>query len=428
MFGRRRPRGVAAAVGAGALMLATLSTVTAAMAGDVSLVFDRLDDPDRELGKWVRTGDVLRFRVRLAGKARDARLAVAASPGEALSTVACFPAPSPAPFPAPFPAPPAPASAGAVPSPSPSPFGSMLAGSTPPQVVVTRGAEVCRLGKVAGERAVDVLLTVPQGVTEVVLAAVAQVRGSSGLATLSGSARTAVGARLMDPAPSTAPAPPTDSAGVAAPPAKDAVGVVAPPAKDVAGVVAPRAKDAAGVVAPPAKDTAGTAVPPAPVTPPSAPAVPVRPGKSGEKATRQQNRGLATGKQGGGSAYQTGGMPSGGYAESGTSPYISGSVPPPVVAQPQQPATQPQQPAPPQGPGGDPNLRLPQAAPAPPAAGAPLPRQIAVAHRRLDPGKPLDLLTGPRGVPVTAGGIGVLLTALWLAARTQRRRIARSGG
>ncbi|MFI6500572.1 hypothetical protein [Nonomuraea typhae] len=397
MFGRRRPRGVAAAVGAGALMLATLSTVTAAMASDVSLVFDRLDDPDRELGKWVRTGDVLRFRVRLAGEAGDARLAVAASPGEALSAVACFPAPPSSPV------------AGAVPSPSPSPSldGAVLPGSVPPQVVVTRGAEVCQLGKVAGERVVDVRLTVPHGVTEVVLAVVAQVRGSSGLATLSGSARTAVGARLMD------------SAGVPV-------------------------RDSAGVVAPPAQDSAGTAVPPDPVKPPSAPAVPVRPGNSRAETKQHKHRGPGTGKQG--SGHPTGGMPSGGYADSGMSPYISGSVPQPIVAQPQQPVVQPPQPVtqpqqlaaqppqlgPPQNLWDDPNLRLPQAAPTPapaaPAAGAPLPRQIAVAHRRLEPGKPLQLLTGPRGVPVTAGGIGVLLTALWLAARTQRRRIARSGG
>ncbi|WP_219462917.1 hypothetical protein [Nonomuraea rhizosphaerae] len=60
----------------------------AGAAGAPALVFRRVGDPD-EIGKWVRTGDVLRFRVRLDGANREARLAVASSPARALTSLTC---------------------------------------------------------------------------------------------------------------------------------------------------------------------------------------------------------------------------------------------------------------------------------------------------------------------------------------------------
>ncbi|MBT2230887.1 hypothetical protein [Nonomuraea sp. NEAU-A123] len=60
----------------------------AAGAAGMALVFERLGDP-ADFGKWVRTGDALRFRVSLDGFGRDARLAVATSPARALTSMTC---------------------------------------------------------------------------------------------------------------------------------------------------------------------------------------------------------------------------------------------------------------------------------------------------------------------------------------------------
>ncbi|MEU6717814.1 hypothetical protein ABZ897_40645 [Nonomuraea sp. NPDC046802] len=75
---------------AGALILAAVPSVPVAAAG-VSLVLERVNGGSDQLGKWVRTGDVQRFRVRLSGAAKGARVAIAVSPVAALSDVICVP-------------------------------------------------------------------------------------------------------------------------------------------------------------------------------------------------------------------------------------------------------------------------------------------------------------------------------------------------
>ncbi|NUP83481.1 MAG: hypothetical protein HOV96_38750, partial [Nonomuraea sp.] len=73
----------------GVLILAVVPAVPVAATG-VSLVLERVSGPEG-VGKWIRTGDVQRFRVRLNGMAKGARVAVATSPVEALSEVSCTP-------------------------------------------------------------------------------------------------------------------------------------------------------------------------------------------------------------------------------------------------------------------------------------------------------------------------------------------------
>ncbi|MEV4895673.1 hypothetical protein AB0K48_40525 [Nonomuraea sp. NPDC055795] len=426
MFERKRSRGVAVAVGTGALILGTLTAASAAVAGEVALVFDRVGDPD-DIGAWVRTGDVLRFRVRLAGDAHDARLALAASPGEALSTVTCAPQSPAAGDPAVIAAPPAALSpqapgtpaassrapgapaasspASGAPAASSRAFGAPLVSSggaladdgsadgraagalgvpqvdgtltpgtvpTPAVGVAARGAEVCRLGKVSGERAVDVRLTVPQGVNEVVLAAVAQVWGSGGVSTLSGTARTPVGTGPM-PRPAAARPPET----VVIPLPKPAQ-VQRPDKGDKAG---PRSESSYT-----GPRGALTNVAPRNVSPHVAPR-----DVSPHVAPRSVSPNVAP---------------------RDVSPYVG---PRPASSRPE-------------GLWNDPNLRLPKVAPASAAAteaaGVPLPRQIAVAARTFETTEPMNLLTGHRGLSVAAGGIAVLLVALWFVARGQRRRVA----
>ncbi|MCA2225863.1 hypothetical protein [Nonomuraea aurantiaca] len=60
----------------------------AAGGAGIALVFERLGNAG-EIGRWARTGDVLRFRVSLEGMGRDARLAVATSPAPALTSMTC---------------------------------------------------------------------------------------------------------------------------------------------------------------------------------------------------------------------------------------------------------------------------------------------------------------------------------------------------
>ncbi|MFI7444310.1 hypothetical protein [Nonomuraea indica] len=75
---------------AGTMVAAGVPVVPATASG-VAPVLDRVDGPDAP-GAWVRAGEELRFRVRLTGPARAARLALAAGPARALTSVACAPA------------------------------------------------------------------------------------------------------------------------------------------------------------------------------------------------------------------------------------------------------------------------------------------------------------------------------------------------
>ena len=72
---------------AGVLILVAVPSVPVAAAG-VSLVLERVKGTE-DVGKWVRTGDVQRFRVRLNGMGKGAKVAVAANPVEALTEVTC---------------------------------------------------------------------------------------------------------------------------------------------------------------------------------------------------------------------------------------------------------------------------------------------------------------------------------------------------
>ncbi|WP_375131493.1 hypothetical protein [Nonomuraea sp. GTA35] len=223
---------------AGVLILVAVPSVPVAAAG-VSLVLERVGGADG-VGKWVRTGDTQRFRVRLNGMGRGARVAVAASPVEALTKVACEPAPgrasrsgpeaSGAPGTAAVTGPPAAASGtqpapragtashagtasrvgtasviGAVPKVTGTSHTGVAATLTMRALSVVGGAgvkgtappgtRVCALGKVSGERAVDITLKAPADTKEVVLAAVARVRDaeSGGLTTMSRTAAVRAG-------------------------------------------------------------------------------------------------------------------------------------------------------------------------------------------------------------------------------------------
>ncbi|MFI6296216.1 hypothetical protein ACIBEJ_31800 [Nonomuraea sp. NPDC050790] len=441
MFERKRALGVV--VGTGALILGTLTVASASVAGEMALVFDRVGDPD-DIGAWVRTGDVLRFRVRLAGEAQDARLAVATSPGEALSTVTCTPqslaagvpvaAGAPLPIPTPSTPPGAAESAltdaagsartdgGSADGPGsadgraagalgvPQVDGTLLPGAVPtPGVgVAARGAEVCRLGKVSGERAVDVRLTVPQGVNEVVLAAVAQVWGNTGVSTLSRTARTPVGSGPMPrpgetvvlplPTPATAPAPAQE------------------PGKPVQ-IQQP------GKLTRPSGDSSYTGPRGAltNVGPRSA-----RGPQGTDAGTRDTDAGTRAGTTGprprDNAAPRNNAAPLNYGALPGDAAPRGGAVSSGVSADARQPGSG-------QGVWDDPNVRLPHVAPlaagVQEGVGAPWPRHVAVAGRTFGTAaKPMNMLTGYRGLSVAAGGIALLLVALWFVARAQRRRIA----
>lgn len=156
---------------AGVLALAAAPAVPAAAAG-VAMVLERVEDPANLL-RWIRTGDVLRYEVRLSGMARDARLAVAATPVHSLTKLSCA---------------------------TDAPAGAAGSGGT--AVVLARraldgdavaGARACRLGKITSSRAVQVELSVPAGAEEVEVAAVARVREENGrLTTITRTATTQV--------------------------------------------------------------------------------------------------------------------------------------------------------------------------------------------------------------------------------------------
>ncbi|WP_181448855.1 hypothetical protein [Nonomuraea aridisoli] len=236
---------------AGALILAAVPSVPWASTG-VSLVLERVNGTDGT-GKWVRTGDVQRFRVRLNGMGREAKVAVAANPVRALGEVSCVPAgasglgsgadggldgdetgvsgaevaeagfgraesglaaraltavgvPTTAEA---LIAAQAPAAGGtSVAEGTLAPAGVEAAVEAPVASGAAgdglSGARVCRLGEVSGERAVDVTVTAPAGAEEVVLAAVARMRSApdGGLTTMSRTAALPVqnaGAGATDP-------------------------------------------------------------------------------------------------------------------------------------------------------------------------------------------------------------------------------------
>ncbi|MFI7452544.1 hypothetical protein ACIBQX_33970 [Nonomuraea sp. NPDC049714] len=227
----------------GALVLVAAPAVPAAAAG-VTMVLDRVDD-SAGLRTGVSAGDVLRYRVRFNGAAPDARLAVATTPVHALTTLTCS---SPSRVKQPANGTPATdpqalttrqplasqgaaeptvsqaeptawegaverdgsasvmSSSGLGADAAPASGEGISAGSSDgvsaasalaartlagmeasgSSTAVAAGARACVLGELSGRRAVDVVLTVPEGAGEVALAAVARVRlgGGKGLTTM----------------------------------------------------------------------------------------------------------------------------------------------------------------------------------------------------------------------------------------------------
>ncbi|MFB4279350.1 hypothetical protein ACBJ59_28965 [Nonomuraea sp. MTCD27] len=441
---------------AGTLVVVAVPSVPVAAAG-VSLVLERVNGAD-SVGKWVRTGDVQRFRVRLNGMASGARVAVAADPVEALSEVSCLPSAGPSPSASGAPArdavaPPSDAGAamarasspGAVaagalavralaaakgsaaagtapigPAPiGPAPIGTVSTGTVPAGAVLP-GARVCALGEVAGERAVDVTLKAPAGAREVVLAAVARMRGTGGEGPTTMSRTTAVRVRQAitgDAATFSGPARllrPAERTKSRAEDAKSPAVAVKSPVVDAEGsaeVVGTRAEGArsrgeAGKSgksrAEAAESRAETAesrdkaeerqpvaeAPAAEVTLPEV--VPqvlagATPSTAASTAAPQATQAPLA-------------LPSAtGVASSGPTP-APGE---PVVASP--------------GP-----VASFQAG----AAGgeAPLPWEVAVSARAVHPVGWVSPIDGPRALPMVAGSIGVLMGSLWLVVTVQRRR------
>ncbi|MFI6736757.1 hypothetical protein ACIBI9_27850 [Nonomuraea sp. NPDC050451] len=468
-------------------------------ASQVSLVLERLSTP----GKWIRTGDVQRFRVRLNGMAGGVKVAVAASPASALAQVSCAPPASGTPS-APVPATGMGAARGGVRDARALAAqalnvtgGSVLPSSVPP------GTRVCELGDLAGERAVDVTLTAPSGAKQVVLAAVAGMRADSGgpVTTKTKTAATRVmdeDAGFSGPAVRVSPAEPQLGAdtpsGVTPGKTREYVEAKerllaqlqapAPPAgawakvqadgAEVAGAHARRRVLAgAGVLlegqwpaeaaAPRREAAGGTArrlkggMPQAPRQPQAMPqwpqgapglAQPLPQAPVLPQAVPQLPQGLQR-------------LPQAVPQLPQAVPQLPQGVQRAPQAVPQLPQGVPQLPqgmtlvprlpeaVPQPVPGAPPALVLPGAQPplagmpgvagvppvpgmaAPGAAGqsargaegvVPLPWNVAVARKRARPVAWVSPLDGPKGLPMVAGGIGVLLGALWLIGTVQRRR------
>jgi hypothetical protein len=408
----------------GALILAAVPAVPAAANG-VSMVLEQVGGPDGVL-KWIRTGDVLRYRVRLQGMGDEARLAVAATPAGALTTVTCEPARGgavPGPGEGLRAAPEGQAGAGGafmLPVAPGRPVGTAsasgeravgaralargaLAGGV---AAATPGAQVCSLGELAGKRVVDVLLTVPDAAREVEVAAVARVREHDGgkLTTIARTARTTVSigpvprSASIFSGPATRLAAESQEAGAAHP--GETPAAVRPPAT---GATPPRRTKTATDVQAPQRAETGTGVQP--------------PRKAGTRTGAEPPRKAGT-------------------VMGATAPRradVGSGVTPPRVRLP--------------GWGGE-RVKLPEAAgvapPAPaapsvavpplgaravaaeddgqPLVEAPLPREVGTPRAKVAAEETVNPLAGPRGVPGVAVGIAALMAGLWVIARTQQAR------
>ncbi|MFG1703955.1 hypothetical protein ACFLIM_12250 [Nonomuraea sp. M3C6] len=428
---------------AGALILAAVPSVPVAAAG-VSLVLERVNGSDGA-GKWVRTGDTQRFRVRLNGMAKGAKVAVAASPVEALSEVACAPsratrpAATPAPASAAAAAPSATAAtaatgatgaapatgmgaavtAGAAKTAPLSAIGSAGSGSvasgaaaggarvggataaagalavhalavvgTPAFTsTVMPGTRVCTLGNVSGEQAVDVTLTAPAGAKKVVLAAAARMRSASGdgLTTMSKTAVSRVRGAVT---------------GEAATFTGQAVRVQ-PKHGNSAGAQAAKVSQSAGA------GSAGT-------------------GSTGIGSAGAESAGTGLAGQESAGVADSGGLTLPRAAPQQTLPAVSPQAltgAPEAVGTPGVPEAGTMAGAP--AAGSAPSVPAPLDAEA--ARGiAPLPWEVAASAKRMvRPAGGASPLEGPKGLPVVAGGIGVLLGALWWIGTVQRGRKGR---
>ncbi|MEU7831694.1 hypothetical protein [Nonomuraea sp. NPDC049129] len=326
------------------------------------------------------------------------------------------------------------------------PGGGVAPGGVAPGVVP--GARVCALGDVAGDRSVDVLLTVPSGPKEVVLTAAARARDTSGgFATVVGSTTTSVKAPVSAPARASGrPAAPVATlpkgargqGAVRGEAADDSVGTLIeiprgdvtlsgravrvqrgaedarPDKTAVAGSVRPRnghtAKSHLRMVSA-GHAHASSAVPNGTAVQVPAPELRREPALTLPQVPQvlpPPTSGLGAPGVGGTSGVGTGGMPRAG------APALS--------------APQGGTPA-----GGAPGLGTPGfgagagagwgAMTSAEEVGPPLP--FAIPGNRFQPAERVNPLAGARGLPWVASGIAVLLGALWLVARAQRARLRR---
>ncbi|SEG98919.1 hypothetical protein SAMN05444920_112110 [Nonomuraea solani] len=378
---------------AGALVLAAVPAVPVVAAAGVSLVIERLPGAG---------GDVQRFRVRLDGVGKGVEVAVAVSPAEALTEVTCAPETALAGGPE------VPVSdsdaAGAV----------AMRALTGGDSVVTPGVRVCALGKVAGERAVEVAVTAPAGDTEVVLAAVARLRDPAG-----GGLTTVTRTAAVQGTPLTARTIPAASARPIASARPMASARPAAPTRPAASA-RPMASARPAVPATPTALATPTAV----VTSQGAGGVAVQERPSAtERAllgATERVRPRATER----AAVSREGQARGGVASPG--PTVAVVTPQPLASSATQELTAPL-------PSVVPQISvapLVSAAPLPSVAPsalfssesgeAPWPWDMAMSTRPVEPAGWVSPIDGPRALPMVAAGIAVLLGALWLFVTVQR--------
>ncbi|MGW4426110.1 hypothetical protein [Streptosporangium sp. NPDC004631] len=475
----RRAR-VVSAVGAGTLVLGGGSAVYAIETGesvaapsDVSGVSGVSGAEDlNSRSRWVRTGDVIRFRVWLRGPGSDARLVVVTTPAGAFRGIDC-PAPG---------------------------------GDREPVRIERR---MCPVGEVGARRPVDVLLAVPEDDQDIELTAVARMFTPEGEWTTQ-TARTrieapvalavqAAGAAAREKAPGTPDSPGTvGTVGTAeaaevgrAGRALTARGTEVPgleadlvptPAPGVfpeaPGTVPADSRTSAGVPAGPGAAGTGSGGPATGTPTPGA----AEPFSSLSPSVREVLevpgvlRDLGVVGEPEAHAVPPVPRPEAVPAASGSTVPEGGAVPEPQIGEPESavwpdspplrplkplkgrkssrpPAagpvagTAPAAPVAPPAPAGlaeagqmpqlwnDPNLRMPLAAPTPivsppppPVAdsqppGAPLPRDVDGPGPETTPvALSGPFLAGARGLPAVGAAVGGLLGLLWLQARIQRRR------
>ncbi|MEV4221720.1 hypothetical protein [Nonomuraea sp. NPDC049725] len=432
-------------------MLAAAVPAVPAAANGVSMVLDQVGNPDGVL-KWIRTGDVLRYQVRLKGMGHDARLAVASVPAAALTTVAC-PATGAATGPvtgvvpeAAASAAPAPVGAGVSPEGVPGRVaGARVTANRALSGAVDAGARVCPLGRLAGKQVVDVTLTVPQGAGEVELAAVAKVREDGGLGhtTIARSVRTAIfegpvprdavgfsgnAVRLTQKAAPPAAVPPRPDGHSARPSRQDALAQrdasrqERPPAQD-----APALNAAPSVGGAPAPGDATTRRRTPPVGGAPAPGDPTARGRTPSTGGAPAQRGATVQDAPAlNAAPSVGGAPApGGATVRGYAPYVADA--PALGGATAVGGVPAQQGAPAAAPGGGGVAVAPVGTGQPvEAVEAPLPREVGGGRMRVRAEEAVNPLAGPRGVPAVAVGIAALMGALWLIARVQRARIQKN--
>ncbi|MET8047550.1 hypothetical protein ABZU75_08090 [Streptosporangium sp. NPDC005286] len=135
---------IVSAVGAGVLIFGGASGVYAAQPAESAESPLDLAAAPGTWSRWSRTGEVIRFRIRLRGPGTGARLAVVTTPADALRSIECPVA-------------------------------------TRPATPLPKGTAVCSVGDLPADGGlVDVLLAAPQRPRDITLTAMARMRGPGG--------------------------------------------------------------------------------------------------------------------------------------------------------------------------------------------------------------------------------------------------------